>query len=94
MEVEKEMIILSSLIKHEMSIFEAYEAIKKIKTLKIFTVEFEGLYPVGNCLILSAYTISQAQEMAKKIINHTDDIIVKEVIIEEPKVIKYLSGDY
>ena len=66
------MIILSNLIKHEMSIFEAYEAIKKIKTLKIFAVEFEGLYPVGNCLILSAYTISQAQKMAKKIINHTD----------------------
>ena len=73
---------------------EIEKVVKEIKILKIFTVEFEGLYPVGNCLILSAYTISQAQKMAKKIINHTDDIIVKEIIIEEPKVIKYLSGDY
>ena len=94
MEIQKEMIVLSNLIKHEISIHQAYESIKKIKTLKIFTVEFDGLYPVGNCLILSAYTISQAQEMAKKTINHTEDIFVKEIIIEEPKVIKYLSGDY
>jgi hypothetical protein len=62
--------------------------------LKIYEVEFEGIYPVGNCLILCAYNILQAKEIAKKTIIHTKNIKVKEFKIEKPQVIIYLSGDY
>jgi hypothetical protein len=62
--------------------------------LKIFSVEFEGVWPVGNCLILAAYNQEQAEKMAKHTILHTDVMVVNEMTINEPQVIKYLSGDY
>lgn len=62
--------------------------------LKIYRVEFEGMWPVGNCLVLSAYNQEQAEEMAKKTITHTDEMVVNEMTINEPQVIEYLSGDY
>jgi len=64
------------------------------KGMKIYKVEFEGLYPVGNCLVLAAYSQEQAEEMAKKTIRHTDKIVVNEITINEPQIIEYLSGDY
>lgn len=63
------------------------------KTLKIYTCEFEGLVLGGN-LILSAYTKEQAEEMARKTIGHTNNIVVKELALTEPQVILYNSGDY
>lgn len=62
--------------------------------LKIYRVEFNGMWPVGNCLVLAAYSIEQAQEMASKTIRHTDTFEVNELTINEPQVIEYLSGDY
>jgi hypothetical protein len=62
--------------------------------LKIFRVEFDGMYPVGNCLLLSAENQEQAEEMAQKTISHTDIMVVNELTINEPQVIEYLSGDY
>ena len=34
--------------------------------LKIYRVEFQGMWPVGNCLVLVAFNQEQAEEMAKK----------------------------
>ena len=65
-----------------------------MKGLKIFRVEFKGVYPVGNCLLLSAENQEQAEEMARKTISHTDIMVVNELTINEPQVIEYLSGDY
>ena len=62
--------------------------------LKIFRVEFEGVYPLGNCLVLAAFSIEQATVMALKTIAHTNNIVVNEMTINEPQVIEYLSGDY
>lgn len=62
--------------------------------LKIYRVEFEGVYPVGSCLVLTAYNQKQAEEMAKKTIAHTDVFVVNELTLTEPQVIEYLSGDY
>lgn len=62
--------------------------------MKIYKVEFKGMYPVGNCLIIAAPDIYVATEMAKKQIRHTDEIEVFEVDISKPCVIEYLSGDY
>ena len=61
--------------------------------LKIFRVEFEGLYPVGNCLVLAAYNQEEAEDMARETIVHTKEIVVNEMTINEPKVIEYLNGD-
>lgn len=62
--------------------------------MRIYSVEFEGAYPVGNCLIIAAESITQAREIAAKTIAHTDTFEVTEVDVDEPKVIVYLSGDY
>jgi hypothetical protein len=62
--------------------------------LKIYRCKFEGMYPVGACLILAAYNQEQAELMARKQITHTDKIEVIELEIKEPQIIEYLSGDY
>jgi len=71
------------------------EIIKNMnKKLKIYRCEFAGFYPVGNCLVLAAYNHEQAEKMARKTILHTTEIVVKELILKEPQIIEYLSGDY
>jgi F0F1-type ATP synthase epsilon subunit len=66
----------------------------KKENLKIFRAEFAGVYSVGNCLVLAAYNQEEAEEMARKTITHTNEIVVNEMTINEPQVIEYLSGDY
>jgi len=62
--------------------------------LKIYRCEFEGFYPVGCCLVLAAYNQEQAEEMARKTINHTKEIVVNELALKKPQIIEYLDGDY
>jgi hypothetical protein len=64
------------------------------QTLKIYRVEFDGVYPIGNCLVLAAYSQEQAEEMASNTIAHTDKFVVNELTLTEPQIIEYLSGDY
>jgi hypothetical protein len=64
------------------------------QNLKIYRVEFDGLYPVGNCLVLAAYSQAQAEEMTRRTIKHTNKFVVNELTIDEPQIIEYLSGDY
>jgi len=62
--------------------------------MKIFEVDFTPLWPVGGCLIIAANNIEEATEIAKKTITHTQVKEVREIAINEPKVIIYQSGDY
>ena len=62
--------------------------------MKLFSVEFTGMYPVGNCLIILANNASEARKIAKDTITHTDKFRVKEVKMDKPKVVEYLSGEY
>ena len=62
--------------------------------LKIYTVGFEAVYPVGCCLIIAAFNKEQAEEIARETITHTDEFTVFEMEINEPQVIEYMSGDY
>lgn len=62
--------------------------------MKIYEVEFEGMWPVGNCLIIAANNLDEAYKIADETIGHTNKFVVKEVILDKPKVIEYLSGDY
>lgn len=67
---------------------------KMKKGLKIFKVEFEPLWPVGNCLIIAASNLEEATTLAKQTIHHTQDIEIIEMVVDKPQVIVYLSGDY
>jgi len=62
--------------------------------MKIYEVEFEGMWPVGNCLIIAALSKRDATAIAKSTITHTDKFEVKEVKLDYPKVIVYLDGNY
>ena len=62
--------------------------------MKIFSVEFDGMWPAGNCCIIAAHSLSDAQRITRNTIIHTDKIVVYEININNPKVIVYLSGDY
>lgn len=62
--------------------------------MKVYEVDFEGVWPVGNGLILCANDEFQANQIAKNTITHTDKFTVKEVKLNVPKVILYMSGDY
>lgn len=64
------------------------------KKLKLYEVDFKPMYPVGGWLIILAYDICEAQNIAKETITHTDKITVQEVIMDKPKVVLYDSGDY
>ena len=64
--------------------------------MKIYSVDFVGLYPVGNCLIIAATCKEQAYNIALTKVTwqglSLDD--VNEVDISKPCVIEFLSGDY
>lgn len=64
--------------------------------MKIYSVEFEGLYPVGNCLIIAARSKEEAYNMALRKITWQGLYLenVKEIDISKPCVVKFLSGDY
>ena len=61
--------------------------------LLIYKVEFEGVYPVGNCLILAAFNQYQAESMAKNTLGHTTQMEVVQIDITEHQVIEYLNGN-
>jgi len=63
-------------------------------TLKIYKVDFEGMWPVGNCLVIAAFNLQQAETIAHATIKHTSIFTVSEIVLNEPQVIIYLSGDY
>ena len=64
--------------------------------MKIFSVKFKGVYPVGSHCIICAEDITRALALAKKQISHTqiNFVDVTEIDISKEKVISYASGDY
>jgi len=54
------------------------------------------VYPVGNCLIIAAYSKKEAFDIAERTITHTNikENCVIEIKLDKPKVIEYLSGNY
>ena len=63
------------------------------KRLKLYTVDFEPVYPVGCCLVLLAHDLEEAGEIAGKTIKHTGVFRVEEVEMRAG-VVQYVSGDY
>lgn len=64
--------------------------------MKVYKVTFEGINPVGNCLVIAAKNKRDALFMAKSNITWANVVIddVVEVDISKPCVIEFLSGDY
>lgn len=62
--------------------------------MKIYTVEFAPLWPVGCGLVIAAQDMDEAIRIASETIKHTQNFAVTEVDISLPCVIHYQSGDY
>lgn len=64
--------------------------------MKVYSVQFDGVYPVGNCLIIAATCKEQALNIAMEKVTWQDLTIdnIEEVNISKPCVIEFLSGDY
>lgn len=62
--------------------------------MKLFTVDFKPMWPVGCCLILLANDEDEAKQIASKTIKHTKEFTIKEIDMSESKVVEYMSGDY
>jgi hypothetical protein len=62
--------------------------------MKIYSVEFEPMWPVPCGLIIAANDDTEARAIARKTILHTDKFTVKEVDTSKPCVVFYESGDY
>jgi len=63
--------------------------------MKLYTVDFDPMWPIGCCLVIVAKDKKEANKIAKETIAHTDEFVVKEVKMTSPGfVVKYLSGDY
>lgn len=61
--------------------------------LKLYTVEFDGAYPVGNGLVILAEDQGHAERIAAVTIKHTSEFKVREHP-QEVGVVLYVSGDY
>lgn len=64
-----------------------------MEQLKVFTVDFDPMWPVGCALVILAETQEQATQIAKDTIKHTNEFTVTEHP-QKPGVVVYLSGDY
>ena len=62
--------------------------------MKIFKVEFEGMWPVPCGLVIAAKDECAAHNIAKKTITHTDKFKITEVDISQDCVVFYESGEY
>ncbi|MEX0313436.1 MAG: hypothetical protein AB3N18_04605 [Allomuricauda sp.] len=62
--------------------------------MKLYSIDFEPMWPVGHVLIILATDKEEAESIATKTVRHTTITEVKEVKMDEPKVVAYLSGDY
>lgn len=62
--------------------------------MRVYKVDFEPVYPVGNTLIIAALSKEQAMKIAEETVTHASIDGIKEVDINNPCVIEYMSGDY
>lgn len=62
--------------------------------LKLYSVEFEPIYPIGSALILLEYNEEGAIKMASETIKHTNIFTVTEISMKKPSVVYFQDGDY
>lgn len=62
--------------------------------MNLYTVDFEGVYPVGNCLIILAPSLKRAKEIAGETIKHTKVFTVQKVDMSKESIVLYMDGNY
>ena len=62
--------------------------------MKLFTVEFNGMYPVPHGLVILAETEEDAKVIVEKTVLHTREYKLCEISLDYPGVVFYESGDY
>ena len=62
--------------------------------MKLYEVAFEGICPIGNCLIIKAKNLKEAKKIASETISHTEEFTVTEVDMSKSGVVVFLDGDY
>ena len=67
---------------------------KEFVKMKIFEIDFKGMWGVPSGLIIAANNKEEATMIAKETIKHTGVKGVKEIDTSKPTVVFYESGDY
>ena len=62
--------------------------------LKLYSVDFNPMYPVPSGLIILAHSKVEALEIAAEAIKHDKPLGIKEIEIDKSKIVFYESGDY
>lgn len=64
--------------------------------MRLFTVDFEPVWPVPYVLVILANNIDEAKEIANNTIIHLQSVPIKvtEHDMSKPGVVVYESGDY
>ena len=78
--------------KNLLEIFERY--VFESPALKLYSVQFDSLYPVPSGLIILAIDEEQAMNIASETVKHTHVKSVTEIDNQEPRVVFFASGDY
>lgn len=65
-----------------------------MEKMRIYSVIFEPVWPVGCGLIIAAHGIEECDKIARETIAHTNEFTITEMDITEPCVIFYQDGDY
>ncbi len=62
--------------------------------MNLYEVDFDGVNPIGTCLIIKAKDLKEAKQIASQTITHTQQFTVSKVDMRKSGVVLYLSGDY
>ena len=62
--------------------------------MKIYSIDFESMYPIPSGLIIAAKNKEEALKIAKDTVKHSEIESVNELDISSSGVIFYESGDY
>lgn len=63
--------------------------------MKLYTIDFDPMWPVPCGLVILANNKQEALELARETVNHTGVRgVLKVQKLNKPKVIFYESGDY
>ena len=65
-----------------------------MNNLKIYSIEFNPMYPVPSGLIVLAKSNKEAMKIAKEILFHTEPIKATVIKSDKPGVVFFESGNY
>ena len=64
------------------------------KNMKLFNVEFMGMHPVGNCLVIAAESSEAAYKRATELVTWSDVSIEEIKLTDKTQTIAFVDGEY